>query len=449
MRWTCAIGATALMICAAASAAEQTVVRFKEIDTLFANPGKGWMAGGRGYAREPRLPTRVAYVRYNWCDLEPEEGRYQWKLIDDAINGWAKREGRVAVRIMTTNAHSATYYCSPKWLFGAGCRFYEYDRGGGDPTSGGKAIKRIEPDYADPIYLARHAAFLAALGKRYDGHPGIEFIDIGSYGIWGEWHTPNGKPWETRRRIIDMYLDSFKQTHLMQMSDDAEAMAYALPRGAGYRRDGVGSPWHEERWIGHEKYAKVPEFAEQWKKAPVVFEWFGNYEYLQGRKWSFDRAVEFMLKNHVTYINDNIGNVPKDQWPQVEKLARLSGYRFVLREAAHPAAVARGQKLTMSMKWSNVGVGKLYRRHALALYLLDSAGKAVLTTPQDDVDPTTWLPGDHAVAATLIPPAGMKPGEYGLGVALIDPQTGRPAIRLAIDVPETGRLHTVSRVSVE
>jgi hypothetical protein len=47
-------------------------------------------------------------------------------------------------------------------------------------------IPRIEPDYADPIYLAKHGAFIAALGKRYDGTPGMEFLDIGSYGIWDE-----------------------------------------------------------------------------------------------------------------------------------------------------------------------------------------------------------------------------------------------------------------------
>ena len=80
-------------------------------------------------------------------------------------------------------------------LFDAGCRGFEYVVGGDDPTSGGKRIPRIEPDYADPIYLEKHAAFLKALGERYDGRPDVEFLDIGSYGVWGEWHTqyPDGR----------------------------------------------------------------------------------------------------------------------------------------------------------------------------------------------------------------------------------------------------------------
>ncbi len=86
-----------------------------------------------------------------------------------------------------------------------------------------------------------------------------------------------------------------ERTPLVQMSDDAQALAYAIGHGAGYRRDGVGSPWHERTWIGSKKYAAVKGFAENWKSAPVVFEWFGPYDFLMRRKWSFDRAVEFML----------------------------------------------------------------------------------------------------------------------------------------------------------
>ena len=87
-----------------------------------------------------------------------------------------------------------------------------------------------------------------------------------------------------------MYLNGFRKTRLVSMSDDAEALGYALAHGTGFRRDGVGSPWHETNWIGSRKYAAVTGFADHWKQAPVVFEWYGNYDYLKQRGWSFDRA---------------------------------------------------------------------------------------------------------------------------------------------------------------
>jgi len=152
----------------ASPAAEPNLVRvqFPEVNTLFANPGQGWMSQQRSPRAEPRFPCSVVYVRFNWADAEPEEGRYDWTVIDDVISAWKGRGAAVGMRVMTCNAHSRGYYTSPKWLFDAGCKSFEYLAGGDDPTSGGQRIPRLEPDYADPIYLEKHGAFLQALGER-------------------------------------------------------------------------------------------------------------------------------------------------------------------------------------------------------------------------------------------------------------------------------------------
>ena len=423
--------------------------RFNETEETFANPGQGWMVTERLPHSEGRFPYSVAYFRLNWDEIEPAEGQFDWRLIDQSLQAWAKRGARIAFRIMTANAHSKGYYCSPKWLFDAGCRSYDYVAGGADPTEGGKRITRVEPDYGDRLFLEKHGRFIGALAKRYDGNPGIEFIDIGSYGIWGEWHTRHPQPWPVRKQIIDMYLNGFHKTALASMSDDAEALAYALSHGAGFRRDGVGSPWHEANWIGSKKYAAVTGFADHWKKAPVVFEWYGNYDYLRQRGWSFDRAVEFMKANHVTFINDNVGRVPVEQMPKLQQLARLAGYRFVLREVFHPVRVAPGKTLAVNMKWSNVGVGKLYRQYVLTLCLLDAKGTIVCHQIQKDVDPTRWLPGDVGVAGSLDVPSTVRAGQYTLGAAIVDPTTEKPALHLAIDAPHVDRLYRLTGVSVE
>jgi len=286
------------------------------------------------------------------------------------------------------------------------------------------------------------------LGERYDGHPGIEFLDIGSYGIWGEWHTKHPAPVAARKQIVDLYLRAFRKTPLVFMSDDAEVLNYALAHGAGFRRDGVGSPWHEQNWIGSKKYAGVAGMADTWKHAPIVFEWFGNYDYLQSRQWSFDAAVNFMLSNHVNLINDNIGRVPPEAMPQLEKLARLAGARFVLRELAHERTVQRGARLSLEMKWANVGVGKLHRPHVLRLFLHDAAGQSVLTADAK-ADPRDWLPGEHSLTDALSIPATLKTGDYTLAAALVDPNgRGRP-FRLAIDAPENQGRYSLSKLIVE
>jgi len=434
----------------AASAAQDNwqQVSFRESDKLFANPGQGWMSQHRSPDNATRFPCSTVYIRFDWADVEPEEGQYNWKLIDDVISAWKSRDAAVAMRVMTANAHSGRYYSSPKWLFDAGCKGFEYQTGGGDPTSGGKAIPRIEPDYADPIYLAKHAAFITALGKRYDGNPNVAFLDIGSYGIWGEWHTTHPAPVAVRKQIVDMYLTAFPKTPLVFMTDDVEVLAYALAHGTGMRRDGVGSPWHEQNWIGSPRYASVQSMADAWRRAPVVFEWFGDYDYLKSKDWSFDAAVNFMLSNHVSMINDNIGQVPPEAMPPLEKLARLAGYRFVLREVGCEKMVRRGTALSIKMKWANVGVGKLYRPAELRLSLLNTAGQTVVSTSALP-DAREWLPGDHDVAASIPIPANMEPGEYSLAVALIVTTSQHIPLNLAIDAPAKEGWYEVSQTRIE
>ena len=198
------------------AAGESDIVRvqFREVDTLFANPGQGWMSQQRIPRGEPRFPCSVVYIRFNWADAEPEEGNFNWKIIDDVIAAWKPRGVAVAMRVMTCNAHSSGYYTSPKWLFDADCKIFEYLVGGDDPTSGGKRVPRIEPDYADPVYLEKHGAFLKALGARYDGRSEVEFLDIGSYGVWGEWHTQHPGHLAVRKEIVDLYLRAFRKTPL-------------------------------------------------------------------------------------------------------------------------------------------------------------------------------------------------------------------------------------------
>jgi len=434
--------------CSAAAEPESVHRQFREVDTLFPNPGQGWMSQSRSPRGEPRFPCSVVYIRFNWADAEPEEGKFNWKLIDDVIAAWKPRGAAVSMRVMTCNAHSSGYYTSPKWLFDAGCKSHEYLVGGDDPTSGGKRIPRLEPDYADPIYLEKHGAFLKALGERYDGRPEVEFLDIGSYGVWGEWHTKNSAPVAVRKQIVDLYLRAFTKTPLVFMSDDAEVLNYALAHGTGFRRDGVGSPWHEQNWIGSKKYAGVAGMADTWKHAPVVFEWFGNYDYLQSKKWSFDAAVNFMLSNHVTLINDNFGAFPAEARPQLEKLARLAGARFVLRELAQEKIVQHGAKLNLDMTWANVGVGKLHRSYALRFFLLDASSQPAWTS-DSKADPRDWLPGEHRLNESLSLPATLKIGDYTLAVALVSPTDASRPFRLAMDAPEKEGRYEISTVRVE
>jgi hypothetical protein len=70
------------------------------------------------------------------------------------------------------------------------------------------------PVLDEPVVLESHLDFIKRLGARYDGHPDIDHIDLGSVGWWGEWHmsrssnAPMPKP-DTQKKIVDAYLAAF------------------------------------------------------------------------------------------------------------------------------------------------------------------------------------------------------------------------------------------------
>lgn len=414
-------------------------VAFHETDTIVCNPGQGWMSS--------RLPSSIMYFRVSWVDLEPEHGKYNWSAIDDKIAS-AKQKGMgVAFRIVTCNPHSKGYYSTPKWLFDEGCKSYEYVVPGTDPYAGGPRFPRNEPDYSDSLFLLRHRELILAMGQRYNESPDIAFLDIGSYGYWGEWHTRNPVPVAARMKIVDMYRLAFPDKQLVFMTDDAEVLGYALEKGAGLRRDGVGSPGHEKSWIGSPKYAGVKGMEDAWKYAPVVFEWYGNYDYLVSRGWSFESAVDFMLRNHVTVINDNIGKLPAEKMPQIEKLAKLAGARFVLNELTHEKKVKRGSSLTIDMNWTNSGVGKVYVPYKLRFFLLDEADKVVLTH-NTKADLRSWFPGKFEVKDSILILQSLKKGTYKLALALVNEKINQPSFHLAINVHEKNGMYIVSKFRV-
>jgi hypothetical protein len=186
--------------------------------------------------------------------------------------------------------------------------------------------------------------------------------------------------------------------------------------------------------------------ADAWKSAPVVFEWYGDYTYLLSKGWSFDDAVKFMLDNHVTMINDNVGKVPLGALDKLKLLARLAGYRFVLRSGSYQ--LGSNRTLDVVMNWANTGVGKLYRSFELSLALSDGNGKVVAQSTVKN-DPKSWLPGERKVSTKWQLPHNLASGSYTFSTALVDPTGNLPPLKLAVDAPTIDGWTQLGEVRVE
>ena len=433
---------------------ETVVVEPVEIDDVLVNPGMGFttfysLNNDKINANHPE--GSIAYYRWYWEVLEPEEGRVNFAMIDSILAICREKGQKLAFRVMCQNGHEMAdksvteKWEVPDWFRNSGVAGCTYENGRG-----------WQPDYDSSFFLEKHGNLLLALGARYDGHPDLDHVDIGSVGRWGEWHTSRtGCPMPTEEnmaRIVDLYVDNFSKTPLVMNIDGGPALEYAVSKGTGWRADCLGdmrSVGGAQNWDHmHFAYPQAVEeysLGETWKHAPVALETCWNMLHWEEQGWDVDYIFNQALEWHVSVLNNKSFPIPEQWQAKVEDFQKKMGYRFVLKRLEHLDRSAAGKTLALDMTWENKGVAPCYLKHPVAFRLLNTASGEQRSFGTD-IDITGWLPGAHQVSASLELPADMQPGEYEILLALLDPHSLEPGIKLAIE----GRLeqgwYSLSRV---
>jgi beta-galactosidase GanA len=106
---------------------------------------------------------------FEWNQIEPEEGYYNWQIVDQWIAHEAVLGKRASLAFHFMEGGGSTV---PDWVFSKA--------GAGKFT-----CTWTIPKYWDPIFLAKLEQFIKAVAERYDNDPRVEWIQIGT-GIYGE-----------------------------------------------------------------------------------------------------------------------------------------------------------------------------------------------------------------------------------------------------------------------
>jgi hypothetical protein len=141
--------------------------------------------------------------------------------------------------------------------------------------------------------------------------------------------------------------------------------------------------------------------------------------------------LEQALRWHVTSVNLKSSPIPEEWKPDFDSFQKNLGYRFVLRRLSYDKAVVAGAMLPVHMWWLNAGVAPAYTNYPLAVQLRSASSKesAEIRIP---VDVRKWLPGDAIFDGSIFVPDTLPEGAYDFRVAMLDPRSGKPAVRLAI-----------------
>ena len=292
-------------------------------------------------------------------------------------------------------------------------------------------------------------------GSRYDGNPYLDRVDISSVGYWGEGWSDYMPAFEHQRALIDIWLEAFKRTSLLMNFDQQEALTYGTGHGAGWRLDCWGD-MRSNPTNGSASWCHMLDFYPQqivragvedvWKRSPVSLEtcWVPGYWSEHG--WDVDYILEQALRWHVTSVNVKSSVIPRAWKQKFEDFQKKMGYRFVLRRLEYPGTVRAGQMMPVHMWWLNAGVAPLYREYWLAVKLASQRASEALRVP---VDLRRWLPGDAVFDGSLYVPSTLPAGAYRFRVALLDPRTGQPAVKLAIAGRLTDGWYDLGPISIE
>lgn len=444
----------------ASSQTETVIVRPVEIHDVLVNPGMGvttfqrfngdplnpdgtWSEAGPTTVLAP-APTKpdfpdasVAYCRWFWETIEPEHGKFRWEIIDRALGEARQHHQTLAIRLMPYDRHHPL----PEWYRNSGAR-----RANKPADEDGNIW---QPDFSDPLYLRYWGALVAAAGARYDGNPYLESVDISSIGYWGEGWSDYMPAFPYQKALIDIWLQAYKRTPLLMNFDEQEALTYATTHGAGWRLDcwgDMGKPYWGEMLDVYPEQVMRAGIQEVWKRSPLSLESCGVPEDWKRNAWDVDYILDQALRWHVSSVNIKSTAIPHEWKANFERFEKKMGYRFVLRRLEYPQAVKAGQMMPVHMWWLNAGVAPVYREYWLAIDLSSTNAAAVTNLP---ADVRAWLPGDALFDGTVYVPADLRAGTYRFRVALLDPLTGKPAIRLAIAGREPDGWYDLGSIAVE
>lgn len=353
--------------------------------------------------------TSCVYFRLPWCLIEPQEGKFRWDVIDSYARPWIAAGKQIGIRITCCEARYP--FATPEWVKNAGAKGWFFRQSkmheifGRDPSEGSPEL--WEPDYGDPVFLAKLENLLRAMSRRYDGKPYVAFIDIGSVGMYGEGHTRAYEPELLKQgrdpelafhRHYELFKKHFPRTTVLCIDDqagggwnphpDPALMRHARELGFGFRDDSILVDLPPDSWK-HANWAKL--FA---PNAPVFIE-NEHYNLSAPRgAWSDDLLVKSIEDNRATWLS--LHGWPRELFEKAGDAYRRAacriGYRFELRKVTYPDVVRLGEPVEIGSTWVNVGVARRYRGAFLTWTLLDAQGRVAWSVTDESYDFAAALP---------------------------------------------------------
>ncbi len=426
---------------------------------VLRNPHKGWYIHyvDNGFVRkiyrdgipkgdylEDLCGINHLYLRVDWSDIEPEEGKFHWELIDDIMDEWAKHDYRFSFRFCCFVPSNA--YATPKWVRDAGAKGYMVPSAPArSPLIPSVECDKWEPDYGDKIFLEKLENFIAACGERYDGDPRVEFVDVGSFGTYGEGHTSAGTnkvyPASVIKEHLDIHLRHFCRTTVI-MNDDLfssaaegsgvdeayELAKYARDCGMGARDDSI-CVLGCVRDFGYDTLRNGPFFDLFYESAPVDLE-FAHFHLTNKENLKDGFAlIEALRRTRATYAGFH--HYPREWYAMYPNLAeyvanRIGYWYFPI--SFECSEFISGTVAPCVFNVENRGFARAYNSYTLKIRAVSRGGEKYSLCNAEGIN-LGWKEGTLSSEKLSLDFSGVAAGEYSLEIGLFE---GERAIEFAV-----------------
>ena len=324
-----------------------------------------------------------------WNKLNPAKGVYDWTELEKLLNGLAEHNMGYALRVLPyspsfvkgDDTPEEEYDWTPSFVYESGAKKVS-------ATVQWNGYRASVPVWDDSVYLYYAKEFAKALAEKYDGDPRIEYIDIRTFGEWGEWHASHLDGSEMpsdsiEMDLLDYYASVFKKTQLvLPSSGTGDVYTHALKLGITKRDDGfIGIPGRPDSLVRAYE-ANLPTIAENIAGYTTML----NYtDVIPGGylKWTPQRWVDAITTAHLTYYvldqdSDCGYNFYKDNKALADSMSKVIGYNFTVANA-ELVTVASTVETTSSLNITvkNTGVAPCFFDVYMVAEFVDSTGKAL------------------------------------------------------------------------
>ncbi len=372
------------------------------------------------------FPCSTVFFRVGWNYIEPEEGKFNWEFTDKIAEEWIKKGKRVAfcwavtflgdqstpLWVKDAGAQGAEYTYVQQEVDGVLDEYVAYERDGVMHTVGEAfALTRFSEDmhnwilnkgdrqdpnynngqevalhdvekyrsswvpyYDDPIFLEKWENFLKAAAARYDTPEyadNVEFIEIGSFGDWGEGHASfshlNPITSSIVKTHIGLYHKYFKNIQIQINDDVVDGKEELITLSKEY---GFGVSDHSvQTGDQFNKLGNASVCAFYYSTHPVLLENHNGTTF----KEEYYKSVNSC---HATYarINVNPYQTMGSEW--LDKITLRLGYRLVYTEVK-VSEISAGKDVHFEFTMKNAGAAPCYAGGNPTFYIINSLGQVV------------------------------------------------------------------------